>query len=76
MSLSSGQTPCVVSDQRRPPAHFLAGKVLPTPEAMALPAGPSGLPVRVTVFWDRSLGRVASGGTRGFSGTQHLQLDR
>lgn len=45
--------PCVVSDQRWPPAHSLAGKVLPTPEAMALLAGPLGLPVRVTVSWDR-----------------------
>lgn len=42
-----------MSDQRWPPAHFLAGKVLPIPEAMALLAGASGLPVRVTVSWDR-----------------------
>lgn len=61
--------PCVVSDQRWPPAHFLAGKVLPTPEAMAFLAGS----IRSSCQGDCLLGQ---GGTRGFSGTRGLQQDR
>lgn len=53
--------PVLLSGQRWPPAHFLAGKVLPTAEAMAMLAGLSGLLVRVICLLGQKPGRVTSG---------------